>query len=261
MMVVALFVGSVIWLSLRREAPKTGSPAVPAVPAATPEEPAPTGPAEERFAPPGTPAEALPGPAPVVEDRGGGCYRIGRIDFDQGARTITIPAAVHMREGPVEYLLVTRQGKVHETVFVTDADPRDIHVAALLLGVRPQPDLGPPDAAVEVGDRGAVTAWVEWERNGPPARVPLNEVVAVADPATGGRRGTLPGSSWLYNGSAIAGAEFLASKVGSIVSIIRDPEALVNNPGASRDNDEIHTPNAGRLPKLEHPVRIVLKVP
>jgi hypothetical protein len=34
----------------------------------------------------------------------------------------------------------------------------------------------------------------------------------------------------------------------------------VNNPGASRDNDEIHTPNAAKLPKKDHPVRIILQV-
>jgi hypothetical protein len=34
----------------------------------------------------------------------------------------------------------------------------------------------------------------------------------------------------------------------------------VNNPGASRDDDEIHTPNAAKLPKKGHPVRIVLRV-
>ena len=103
-----------------------------------------------------------------------------------------------------------------------------------------------------------IDAWVEWERNGPPARIPLHESVTLADPDSRQASATLPGGGWLYNGSGLADGEFLASQTGSIISLIRDPSALINNPGASRDNDDIHTPNVARLPKLQHPVRIVL---
>jgi hypothetical protein len=183
------------------------------------------------------------------------------VTFDSKTREITIPAAVNMREGAVEYLLVHRSGKVHESVFVTDVDARDIHVAALLLGMKPESDLGQEKSAAIVRGKGAVVISVEWDRNGPPERIFLNETVQLSNPSTGVSSGTLPAGAWLYNGSRVeSDGVFAATRHGSIISIIRDDDSLVNNPGASRDNDEIHTPNAAKLPNKDHPVRILVQV-
>jgi hypothetical protein len=43
--------------------------------------------------------------------------------------------------------------------------------------------------------------------------------------------------------------------------LIRDPAALVNNPGADRDNDKIHFPNQSLLPAEGLPVRVILRLP
>ena len=166
-----------------------------------------------------------------------------------------------MIEGPVEYAVVGSRGKIHESVFVTTAEARDLHVAALLLGVSAASDLGPQNAAAIAKRGSAVVITVEWERNGPTERIFLNEAVNISDPATKAVTGNLPSGAWVYNGSRIeADGGFAATRHGSLISIIRDEDALVNNPGATRDNDEIHTPNAGKLPPKGHPVRIVLRV-
>lgn len=228
--------------------------------------PAPSAPASPVVAvePPTPPAgDPPPGESakPMVVDLGAGRFSIGALTFDSHTREITIPAAVNMREGAVEYLLVSRGGKVHESVFVTDVDPRDIHVAALLLGMKPQPDLGSGSSTAVVRGKGAVVISVEWDRNGPPERIFLNETVNLSDPSTGVASGTLPAGAWLYNGSRIeSDGVFAATRHGSIISIIRDDDSLMNNPGASRDNDEIHTPNAAKLPNKDHPVRILVQV-
>lgn len=197
---------------------------------------------------------------PLVLDLGGGRFSVGAVTFDRSSREITIPAAVNMREGPVEYVLVERNGKVHEAIFSTSAKARDIHLAALLLGVKPNSDLGPQNAPAPLKREAAVVARVEWDRNGPPEKIFLNETVNLSDPSSGAIAGTLPSGAWLYNGSRIEpDGVFAATRYASIISIIRDQDALVNNPGASRDDDEIHTPNADKLPKLQHPVRIILQ--
>lgn len=220
--------------------------------------------AEDKSEPPSPVPESgksVPAPEPMVRDLGENRYSVGAITFDKKARTITIPAAVNMTGEAVEYVLVSRHGKVHESVFITDADARDIHLAALLMGMKPAADLGPENAAATVRSGAAAIAWAEWDRNGPPARVYLNETVSLSDPSSGENTGTLPSGAWLYNGSRIEpDGTFAASRGGSIISIIRDDDALVNNPGASRDNDEIHTPNAEALPKTGHPVRITLQL-
>lgn len=205
--------------------------------------------------PPAAPAE------PKVVDLGGGRMSIGAVTLDRKTREITIPAAVNMREGAVEYVLVGRNGKVHESVFTTDAEASDIHVAALLLGVKPETDLGPENSAAIVRREGAVAIRVEWDRNGPPEKVFLNETVNLSDPSTGAVSATLPPGAWLYNGSRMEpDGVFAATRHASLISIIRDEDSLMNNPSASRDNDEIHTPNAAKLPKQGHPVRIIVQV-
>jgi hypothetical protein len=244
---ILLIAGAWIWMRSRSnplpEAPVTPISAV--TKAATPP-------------PESTPAEPA---KPMVIDLGEGRFAVGAVSFDSKTREITIPAAVNMREGAVEYLLVHRRGKVHESVFVTDVDARDIHVAALLLGMKPASDLGHGKSAAIVRGKGAVVISVEWDRNGPPERIFLNETVNLSDPSTGVSSGTLPAGAWLYNGSRIeSDGVFAATRHGSIISIIRDEDSLVNNPGASRDNDEIHTPDSAKLPNKDHPVRILIQV-
>lgn len=198
---------------------------------------------------------------PSVVDRGNGIFSIGAVTFDRNARTITIPAAVNMREGPVEYVLVGRNGKVHEAVFTTNAEASDIHCAALLLGMKPAADLGPENAAATLRRESAVAITVEWDRNGPTEKIFLNETVNLSDPTSKVVSATLPSGAWLYNGSRIeADGVFAATRSASLISIIRDDDSLINNPSSSRDNDEIHTPNAIKLPKKDHPVRIILQL-
>jgi hypothetical protein len=198
---------------------------------------------------------------PAVVDLGGGRVSIGTVTLDRNSREISIPAEVKMREGPVEYVLVGRAGKVHESVFTTHATAHDIHVAALLAGVTPEPDLGPQNSATAVRRESAVVIVVEWDQNGPPQRIFLNETVNLSNPSTGAASAQLPSGAWIYNGSRFEpDGVFAANRHASIISIIRDPDALVNHPGATRDNDEIHTPNAAKLPKIGHPVRIILRV-
>lgn len=195
-----------------------------------------------------------------VKDLGDGRFRIGHVEVDSARKTITLPATVHMDSGRVEYVLVTRSGKIHEAVFVTDAEPSHVHLAALLLGIKPAADLGPDHAAAPLGTTGVVQAWIQWDRNGPPARLSLTDTVTLAHPETGKPIGPLPSGLWLYNGSRVEQGSFLADRDGSLISLIRDPDALINNPGASRDDDEIHVPHALRLPKVKTPVRVVLRV-
>lgn len=209
-----------------------------------------------KFTPAAVGTEGVSRPEPLVEPVGQGRFRIGIVTFDQAARTVTIPARVNMREGGVEYALVTEQGKRHEAIFSTEARPEHIHLGCLLLGQREAALAGavPTDAAVSVE--------VAWETNGPEKRVPLAECVALAKDSPDQPGGaTLSAGPWLYNGSRIDAAGFAAAREGSLISIIRDEAALLNNPRADRDNDEIHIAHAALLPRVGMPVRILLTLP
>lgn len=197
---------------------------------------------------------------PNVIPLGGSRYRLGLVEIDKAKRSLTVPATVLMRQGAVEYLLVTRHGKVHESIFVTDVDPQDLHLAALLLGIKPSNELGPLDSQIKIPQSSALQCHVEWDRNGPPARIHLHEAIALAPSGETEPMEVAPATLWLYNGSRVQqDGTFVARREGSLISIIRDPAALINYPNPTRDNDEAHLPNAAALPKLDHPVRIVMK--
>lgn len=57
------------------------------------------------------------------------------IKLDPKARTVTIPAVVNTPQDPVEYLLIHRRGKKHESVFVTQSKPSIINAALLMIGL------------------------------------------------------------------------------------------------------------------------------
>lgn len=188
--------------------------------------------------------------------------RIGLVTLDQVARAIRFPATVNMTRGAVEYAVVTEQGKKHESLFVTKASPRDIHLAMLLLGIKPGAPEAGPTGALRIPAAAAVKATVQWETNGPMANHPLAALVALADadpnrPTTR----TMSDGSWLYRGSGFDAGGFRATREGSVVSLIGDDAALVNNPGSDRDNDDIHVPNSPLLPPMGLPVTIIFSCP
>ena len=58
------------------------------------------------------------------------------IKLDAKARTVTIPAVVNTPQDPVEYLLIHRRGKKHESVFITEAKPSILNAALLMIGLQ-----------------------------------------------------------------------------------------------------------------------------
>ena len=197
-----------------------------------------------------------------VEPLGEGKFKLGAVTFDQTARTITIPAQVNMREGAVEYALVTEEGKKHEAIFSTSARAEHVHLACLLLGLREAKIAGADGTAESVAAENAVELEVTWETNGPEKRVSLAECVALAKDSPGQASGqTLAAGAWFYNGSRLDAAGFAAAREGSIVSLIRDGAALMNNPREGRDNDQLHVAHTALLPNVGVPVRIVIKLP
>ena len=205
------------------------------VPKATAVEPAPLA----------DPAERLAELGLSVDDK---VLKIGRAELDRETMTVSIPAVVNMVDGVVEYLLVHRNGKVHEAVFATDAQPQDIHIACLLAGWDPKGK--PTDIVIEV----------MWETNGPPRRHHAEELIAIAEGHPQARNGRhIEPGPWHYTGSRIDAAGFIASREGSVIALITDPAALVGNPRPGRHDDSLHVPSRERLPGVGHPVRIILR--
>ena len=180
----------------------------------------------------------------------GEVLKIGTVEVDRKSQTVSLPAKLQMADGTIEYFLVNSKGKTHESLFVTDAPPQDIHIACLLAGMGAKPSEKSAQIRVEV----------TWETNGPPRVEPAEKLVAIAkDHPQGESGGSLSSGPWDYVGSTVDAAGFAASREGSIISLITDGSALVCNPRPGREDDTMHVPNKPSLPAMGHPVRIVFR--
>ena len=199
------------------------------------------------------PAAAAPSTNAVVRQVGPGLFEIGLVKLDQKRRTVTLPAFVNLREGVIEYVLVHSNGKTHESILRTDAQPQHIHLAMILLGARGSQtndfSADPTDALP--GD--VITADVQWSLGRRGKSVAVEELVYDRRLRSALRRGR-----WIYTGSRLRDDGFAAQADGSIISLITDPDALVNNPRPGREDDDNWLAKAKRLPEFNEPVQVIL---
>jgi len=187
-------------------------------------------------------------------------FRIGLVELDKEKRTVSVKARVCLRTQVVEYALVTEKGKAYESLLTTEAAPADLHLAFLLLGIGQGDTGGEFGRPIAVPATNAVKIQVTWTNtNGQPVTHSLAELVVLATGQQLGKPMVL--EKWFCNGSVFDSSGFAAQQEGSIVSLIRDPVALINNPAGDRDNDNIHFPNARLLPAEGAPVRIIFQLP
>ena len=189
--------------------------------------------------------------APRIRQLSPGVFEIGQVRLDKTSRAVTFPAVVNMTNAIVEYLVVTAQGKVHESLLRTYAVPKDIHVAMLLLDAKGSgANVVPPDPLKEIpGD--PVNIEVTWNEKGKTKRVLAEKLIFNTDTKT-----NLSPGPWIYNGSFIENGMFMADPEGSIISLITDPFALVNNPRPGRDNDDLCEVDSKSVPPLDTPVQV-----
>jgi hypothetical protein len=190
-----------------------------------------------------------------VRALGEGRFAIGLVTLDQVGRSISFPATVNLREETVEYVVVHKTGKAHESIFRTDARPQDVHVAMLLLDVKPVMTnwFGIDGKAPPKGDKVLIeAAWSDlFSRH----QMPVEDLVLNKETSN-----TLARGEWIYNGSNFSEGMFTAQRDGSIVSIHIDPDALINNPRPGRENDDLYRPHAEKLPPIGAKVMMTIKL-
>jgi hypothetical protein len=65
---------------------------------------------------------------------------------------------------------------------------------------------------------------------------------------------------WIYNGSQMTPEGFAAQQIGSIISMIDDPDALINNPLPRRDDDDNWQIRGSTIHKLNAPAEIIISL-
>lgn len=184
---------------------------------------------------------ALPEPEVSVKKVGEHLYRLGEIEFDAKTREIRIPVTVNQREGgPIEYLLVHENGKVHESILVTEVSPLHLQIVMKLLRYKAGNGdvfnrfLAPEVLEKEGGkeeDRGETVSFLFEPEGG--KVLPVNELVI-----DGERADAMTPGGWIYTGSAVEEGAYLAEAEGSVIAIYLDHLAMFNMTREGADLDE-----------------------
>jgi len=201
-----------------------------------------------------------PGPAnvmatnPAVQQIGPGLFALDGIRLDQRQQSLSFGALVNMKEGNLEYLIVTATGKTHESLLRTEAKPYQIQLAFLLLGAQGTTNALPEDPAKALpGDR--VVIELSWKLDGRVLRFPAEKFITDQK-----ARGPMSLGYWIYNGSRLRQDGFAAQLDGSIVSLITDADALINNPRPGREDDDNWLARGTDLPPLNSPVEVTIRL-
>jgi hypothetical protein len=201
-----------------------------------------------------TPAENQSTNLPIRQISGD-IFEIGKVRFDKKQRTAQFDARVNMSTGFVEYLLVSTSGKLHESIFQTEIEPYHLHTAMLLLGAQVGPQKALPGEPIDIFEGDPVTIRVGYKSGGRNLEIPAEDWVFNKNTAQPMERG-----NWIYTGSRIIDGTFLAQRDRSIVSIITDPFALINNPRKGHEDDAIWSAHSPRIPPIDTPVVITIQI-
>lgn len=232
--------------------------AEPAVPSATPPSaPIAAPPSAARPAPPpaARPAADKPGRVAPIEKTGAGVFRMGDVQVDKLERSITFPAEVNMDSGMLEYLLVHRRGKVHESLLRTLVEPYSLQVAFLLLGFEGTDKRlrGQGDPATPTGERVRIT--LSYEIGSEKTRIPVESWLA--NRFRDGVKDVEP-LDWVYTGSFVSQGRFMSQESGSIVAIWHDPVALIDNASPGGASNAIWVVKKGAVPAVGTPVEVII---
>jgi hypothetical protein len=198
----------------------------------------------------------MPTNAPPLRALGDGRFELGSVRLSKRERTVTFPAtATVFPSMALEYAVVHKTGKTHETLFVTATKAQDIHLAMLLLGARPAMTNAFPEDLAQPPPGDKVDVEVTWDIKGKKKKQMLEELILSR--ATGK---ALPRGPWYYNGSNFSEGMFTAQRDGSLISIHIDPDALINNPRAGRENDDLHIPNMKTVPPSGTQVEFTIRL-
>lgn len=192
--------------------------------------------------------------APLKQIRPG-VFELGQVRLDKDKRTVSFPASVNLREGHIEYVVVTAIGKTHESLLRTTAEPYHLQLAFLLLGAKGAGTNSLPEDPAKSLPGDKVEIEFTWSADGKTNSFRAEDFVHHRKANGPARRG-----DWIYTGSRLREDGFAAQLDGSIVSLITDADALINSPRPGREDDDIWLVRTNNLPPLHEPVEVKIRL-
>jgi hypothetical protein len=192
-----------------------------------------------------------------VEKVGNGLYRIGEIAINKQEKSISFPAQVNMDRGMLEYLIVYRSGKTHESLLRTNITPYSLQLAFMLLGYE-----GTDKRLSGQGSREIPT--------GEPVRITISNVAGKQTTAfpveewlanrSGDTFKDVAPLNWVFCGSFINDfGKFMSQETGSIIAIWHDPVAMIDNASPGGESNRIWNVKQGTAPAVGTAVTVTIK--
>ena len=167
--------------------------------------------------------------------------KIGHVIVNHKERTVSFQAQVNMKEGILEYVCCMPNGKLHESLLVTEADPLHISLGMTLLKFRrfekffpvrdenfewlPFTEPKPEDYADAY-----VQIVMTYTENGREQKSDFSDIVVNSQT----RKGLNP-SDWLYTNSFFYEGAYQASLSGEVISIFASRTSPINYIGDFHD--------------------------
>lgn len=187
------------------------------------------------------------------------------IRVDRDTRTVDLDAKVILREGKwIELLACTPGTRDHEAILTIPARPSHIHLALLMIGLRP----GTPLKWTRNGDEVVVTkptgapvaVSIVFRKDGKEIETPANEWVMNQKTSK-----NLEDNVWLFAGSTFV--EFDGQKVyqsdasGTIISLVNFGDDLLTRPSTMTNNDDDSTwgVDSKHIPEVGTAVKVRLR--
>lgn len=193
---------------------------------------------------------------PPIEKIGNNEYRLGEIRIHKAERSITFPAEVNMDRGLLEYLIVHRKGKTHESLLRTHVDPYNLQIAFLLIGFE-----GTDQRLTMQGD--------PTTPRGERIQIHIRNVGGSEQPAFPVERWLanqfddavkdVDSMNWVFSGSYVDQGRFMSQESGSIAAIWHDPVALIDNASPGGESNKIWFVKQGTVPPVGTQVEVIIR--
>lgn len=205
----------------------------------------------------------------LLKETAPGVYDLNGITITAATRELRIPCTILHQKLPIEYALCHETGeKVHETVLETKVKPIQVQLALLLANYQPGTEglldkLDPKEERPYSKDKDTKPATpganliairCEWKEGDKVKNVPLSDFIQNID-----TRKTPPDlDTWIFNGSIIDEAGFVAEMTGSIISTYVDRTAIINSAAKGNHRDELWISMPANIPAEETKVTMII---
>jgi len=205
-------------------------------------------------------AEAQAGENPAPKPKGksvkferlpNGDLRLGGITVHPKERRISFEATINQAGGPLEVLIATPEGRLHEALLCASVSPLHLQTLLYLLNLR-----NGPRCRSEAGKQGdLVDIDLEWRnQDGKLVCEPIEQWVC--DVRT---NKPMTRMGWVFTGSSIVEGAFQAEVGGNIVLVFTGADTILDLPDKAGEDDTIFVANDGKTdPGKGAKVRVIL---